>query len=138
MIVPVHPVPAFHSSLPQSSEAIREFPKIRGTLSWGPYNKDPTISGTIFGVPYFRKLPITQTGTTPKALKPLKPHTDSYVLLTWKPHSGPKGTVLSEDMNAMKLIELITATNIKKSRPQRDGACGFVFGIQGLFPKSKG
>ena len=67
MIVPVHPVPAFHSSLPQSSEAIREFPKIRGTLSWGPYNKDPTISGTIFGVPYFRKLPITQTGTTPQS-----------------------------------------------------------------------
>ena len=22
---------------------IWEFPKIRGTLSWGPYNKDPTI-----------------------------------------------------------------------------------------------
>ena len=22
---------------------IREFPKIRGTLFWGPYNKDPTI-----------------------------------------------------------------------------------------------
>ena len=24
-----------------------EFPKIRGTLFWGPYNKDPTIRGTI-------------------------------------------------------------------------------------------
>ena len=23
--------------------AIREFPKIGGTLFWGPYNKDPTI-----------------------------------------------------------------------------------------------
>ena len=22
-------------------------PKIRGTLTWGPYNKDPTIKGTI-------------------------------------------------------------------------------------------
>ena len=24
-----------------------EFPKIRGTLFWGPYNKDPTTYGTI-------------------------------------------------------------------------------------------
>ena len=28
-----------------------EFPKIRGTLFWGPSNKDPTISGTILGPP---------------------------------------------------------------------------------------
>ena len=26
---------------------IWEFPKIRGTLSWGPYNKGPIIQGTI-------------------------------------------------------------------------------------------
>ena len=25
------------------SGSIREFPKIWGTLFWGPYNKDPTI-----------------------------------------------------------------------------------------------
>ena len=30
-----------------------EFPKIRGTLFWGPYNKDPTIWGTILGSPIF-------------------------------------------------------------------------------------
>ena len=30
-----------------------EFPKIRGTLIWGPYNKDPTIVGTISGSPIF-------------------------------------------------------------------------------------
>ena len=30
-----------------------EFPKIRGALFWGPYNKDPTISGTILGSPIF-------------------------------------------------------------------------------------
>ena len=30
-----------------------ECPKIRGTLFWGPYNKDPTIEGTIFGSPIF-------------------------------------------------------------------------------------
>ena len=29
-----------------------EFPKIGGTLFWGPYSKDPT-----FRVPYFRKRP---------------------------------------------------------------------------------
>ena len=32
---------------------IWEFPKIRGTLFWGPYNKDPIISGTILGSPIF-------------------------------------------------------------------------------------
>ena len=31
-----------------------EFPKIRGTLLWGPYNKDhPSIQGTISGSPIF-------------------------------------------------------------------------------------
>ena len=30
-----------------------EFPKIRGTLFWGPYNKDPTIRGTFLGSPIF-------------------------------------------------------------------------------------
>ena len=30
-----------------------EFPKIRDTLFWGPYNKDPTIEGTILGSPIF-------------------------------------------------------------------------------------
>ena len=38
---------------PKVRLAIREFPKIRGTLFWGPYNKDPTISGTISGSPIF-------------------------------------------------------------------------------------
>ena len=36
----------------------REFPKIRGTLFWGPYHKDPTnYLGYYNRVPYFRKLP---------------------------------------------------------------------------------
>ena len=30
-----------------------EFPKIRGTLLWSSYNKDPTILGTILGSPIF-------------------------------------------------------------------------------------
>ena len=30
-------------------QAIWDFPKTRGTLFWGPYNKDPTIKGTILG-----------------------------------------------------------------------------------------
>ena len=30
-----------------------EFPKIRGTLFWGPYNKHPTISGAVLGSPNF-------------------------------------------------------------------------------------
>ena len=34
-----------------------EFQKMRGTLFWGPYSKDPTILGYSIGVPYFRKLP---------------------------------------------------------------------------------
>ena len=32
---------------------IWEFPKIRGALFWGPYDKDPTIKGTILGSPIF-------------------------------------------------------------------------------------
>ena len=30
-----------------------EFPKIRGTVFWGPYHKDPTIQGTVLGSPNF-------------------------------------------------------------------------------------
>ena len=30
-----------------------DFPKLRGTLFWGPYNKDPTIQGSIFWGPLF-------------------------------------------------------------------------------------
>ena len=30
-----------------------EIPKIRGALFWGPYNKDPTIWGSILGSPIF-------------------------------------------------------------------------------------
>ena len=30
-----------------------EFPKIRGTIFWGPYKKDPSIQGTIVGSPIF-------------------------------------------------------------------------------------
>ena len=35
-----------------------EFPKIRGTVFWGPYNKDPGsyYLGYYIRVPYFRKL----------------------------------------------------------------------------------
>ena len=32
---------------------IWEFPTIRGTLFWGPNNKDPTIWGTFYGSPIF-------------------------------------------------------------------------------------
>ena len=33
------------------------FPEIRGTLFWGPYNKDYSICGSILGSPHFGKLP---------------------------------------------------------------------------------
>ena len=32
-----------------SLETTWEFPKIRSTLFWGPYNEDPTVWGTILG-----------------------------------------------------------------------------------------
>ena len=35
--------------LSHEKSSIWEFPKIRGTLFGGPYNKDPTIYGTILG-----------------------------------------------------------------------------------------
>ena len=38
-----------------------EFPKIRGTLFWGPYNKDPTVWGTILGSPIFGNAQIGMT-----------------------------------------------------------------------------
>ena len=34
-----------------------DFPKTRGTLFWGPYNKDPTIQATILGSPIFGNFP---------------------------------------------------------------------------------
>ena len=36
---------------------IWEFPKIRGTIFGGPYNKDYNILGSVFGSPYLGKLP---------------------------------------------------------------------------------
>ena len=33
------------------------FPKIRGTFSVGPHNKDYSILGSISGSPYLRKVP---------------------------------------------------------------------------------
>ena len=44
------------------------FPKISGTLFWGPYNKDPTIQATIvgshiFGNSHIKTLYITLTPT---------------------------------------------------------------------------
>ena len=47
--------------------SIWEFPKIRGTLFWGPYNKDPSILGTILGTPIFGNSHIDST-YGPKAL----------------------------------------------------------------------
>ena len=32
---------------------IWEFPSFRGTLFWGPYNKDPTTQGSKLGSPIF-------------------------------------------------------------------------------------
>ena len=48
---------------------IWELPKTGGTLLWGPYNKDPTISGTILGSPIFgnRHIAIAATTTTATA-----------------------------------------------------------------------
>ena len=40
---------------------IWEFPKIRGTFSEGPYNKDYSILGSILGSPYSGKLPYIWT-----------------------------------------------------------------------------
>ena len=42
-----------------------EFPKIRGALCWGPYNKAPTISGTILGSP-ISETPVLVVIQTPK------------------------------------------------------------------------
>ena len=48
-------LPYHKSSKPKGPtiKPTREFPKIRGTLFWGPCNKDPTIWGTILGSPIF-------------------------------------------------------------------------------------
>ena len=37
------PVLPFAFPLKSSIALVWEFPKIRGTVFWGPYNKDPTI-----------------------------------------------------------------------------------------------
>ena len=35
-----------------------EFPKIRGTLFWGPYSKDPMMIGDQIRVPLFSETPM--------------------------------------------------------------------------------
>ena len=35
-----------------------EFPQIRGTLFWGPYNKDPTKFRVLYQGPLFSETPI--------------------------------------------------------------------------------
>ena len=39
-----------HSCFAEAS--LWDFPKVRGTLFWGPYNKDPTILGYYIRVPF--------------------------------------------------------------------------------------
>ena len=46
-------------------DARRKFPKIRGTLFWGPYNKDPTIQGTVLGSPIFGNPQMVGFGRSP-------------------------------------------------------------------------
>ena len=49
------------------------FPKIRGTLLWGPFfNKEPTIWGTILGFPIFGNPPHFR-GSSPELSDPTKP-----------------------------------------------------------------
>ena len=42
----------FEGSFGSSGVPIWEFPKIRGTFSWGANSKDPTIKRTKFGSPF--------------------------------------------------------------------------------------
>ena len=44
------------------------FPTIRGTLFWGPSNRDPTICGTIVGSPNFRKPPSSYSESRRKSV----------------------------------------------------------------------
>ena len=57
--------------------SIWDFPKIRGTLFWGPYSKDPTIQGTIPGSPIFGSPHL------PHGLKP-----EAQMLKDWSFKSG--------------------------------------------------
>ena len=53
------------------------FPKIRGTLFWGPYNKDPTIQGIRLGSPIFGSSQICDVQRlcpTTKSLLPVSSH----------------------------------------------------------------
>ena len=59
-----------------------EFPKIWGTLFWGPYNKDPTIQGTMLGSPIFGN----SHGAEPP--RPLGPHPKPSKTVTGVPFEG--------------------------------------------------
>ena len=52
--------PRFHHRWSQGSKW--GFPKIRGYLFGGPYNKDYSILGSILGYPSFGKLPSSSNG----------------------------------------------------------------------------
>ena len=49
----LHLSSAISSYLLDRVRRIREFPKIRDTLFWGPYNQAPPIWGTVLGSPMF-------------------------------------------------------------------------------------
>ena len=53
--LPAHPSLCNRARASAKATVTRQgsFRKIRGTLIWGPYNKDPTIKGTILGSPIF-------------------------------------------------------------------------------------
>ena len=46
-----------------------QFPKIMGTLLWGPYNKDPTIQGASPGSPIFGNLLMANLQEAPEVEK---------------------------------------------------------------------
>ena len=54
---------------------------MRGSLFWGPYNRDPTIWGTILGSPLFGNSHIYSTGQSVGEQAPMFPDPGRLLLL---------------------------------------------------------
>ena len=94
------------------------FPKIRGTLAGGPYNKDYNILESILGSPYFGKLPYT-----PKQFQSMlggNPYPPPQTSLGIPRKVYPQGTNATHAGSLSAFLELIPPSHLSETASGTD------------------